>query len=264
MHQQGILLLTMLVFLLPLFYRTFYTDHSPAEMRYQAKILSIEGGYSPQVSESLTEELVELQSFRDSSDNPLIREELDNRISALNRVLELIGYLATCEGPICYVYEGGYEAMLGIRAVGVRFEPALIAIALSLLLPGLFAFEQESGMNGLCQTTSSIQKLHRIKWLIGILISAFVFFICWLPETVYICRSFPMGQWNAPAVSIPSLASYPRWMPLWGAVAWNWLGRLGFSLSAGAVALFWGKKLGKYLPAVVASAVCLLIVVVLW
>lgn len=251
-HQKAIVLLILVISLQPSFYESFHSGLNINELRYLSVMAEVEGAYTPEKHEALRTEQSELIALQTAA-GQLMSNELDQRLTAVNRVLQLSDYLASRTDPVSYVYEGGIEALLGIRSIGPAYQFPLLSLALCLILPGLFTLEQESGINYLIQTTEGIRRLKRTKWKIAFLLTFGVFLICWLPAVVFIFKTFEISGWTAPAISLRSLSHLPECIPIWLWIFLVWFDRL---LSAFFCCMFIGsvaKRIGKYIPAVLCS-----------
>ena len=255
-HQKAIVLLILVVALQPSFYKSFHSGLNINELRYLSVIAEVEGIYTPEKHAALRTEQLELIALQVTSAD-LMRNEIDQRLSAVNRVLQLSDYLASREKPVSYVYEGGIEALLGIRPIGVAYQFPLLCLTLCLILPGLFTLEQESGVNHLIQTTEGTRRLKRTKWEIALLLTVVLFLICWLPAVLFIFKTFELSGWAAPAVSLRSLSMLPGWIPIWMVVAGVWMIRLMIALGSGLIVGNIASKIGKYISAVLMSCVIL-------
>lgn len=262
-YQKAALLLFLVIALQPRFYDSMYARITTNELRYLAVIKSVEGEYTAEKQEYLIAQRDELNHQLSQTTDPLIQDELSARLMAVEQVISLSNYLQTREEPVSFVYETGYEAMFGLRPVGPRYQNWMIAIALSLMLPGMFTLDKEMGIHGLLRTTEGISKLRKTKWRIAMILSTMVFLIVWLPEAQFITRAFDLSQWNAPAVSIQAFSNYPGWIPIWLAVAGLWLRRFAISLGSGLLVSTIGERTGKYLPAVLLSGLSLSLMVFL-
>lgn len=255
-HQKAIVLLILVVALQSSFYKGFHSGLNINELRYLSVIAEVEGTYTPEKHDALRTEQTELIELKATA-SPLMGEELDHRLSAVNRVLQLSDYLASREEPVAYVYEGGIEALLGIRPVGVAYQLPLLCLTLCLIIPGMFTLEQESGVNHLIQTTEGMRRLKRTKWKIALLLTVVLFLICWLPAVIFIFKTFELTGWAAPAVSLRSLSMLPGWIPIWMVVAGVWMIRLMMALGSGLIVGIVADKIGKALPAMLTSSVLL-------
>lgn len=255
-HQKAILLLILVISLQPSFYESFHSGLNINELRYLSVMAEVEGPYTVEKHESLRMEQTELIALQ-STAGQLMSNELDQRLAAVNRVLSLSDYLSAQDESVSYVYEGGIEALLGIRPVGSAYQFPLLALVLCLILPGLFTLEQESGFNNLIRTTSGIRRLKREKWKIAFLLTFMLFLICWLPAVVFIFKTFELSGWTAPAISLQSLSGLPGWVPIWLQIAIAWLWRLLSAVLTTFLVGFVSDKIGKYIPSVLLSCVLL-------
>lgn len=255
-HQKAILLLILVIALQPSFYDSFHSSLNINELRYLSVMEEVEGTYTPEKHKALLTEQSKLIALQASADQ-LMGNELDQRLSAVNRVLQLSDYLASREEPVAYVYEGGIEALLGIRPIGVAYQFPLLALALCLILPGLFTLEQESGVHHLIQTTEGTRRLKRAKWKIAFLLTFMLFLICWIPSVVFIFKTFELSGLAAPVISLQSLSNLPGWIPIWLLISVVWLWRLLSALMTTLLIGFVSNKIGKYIPAVLTSCVLL-------
>lgn len=254
-HQKGAMLLLLLVLLQPGFYSSFWSGITEEELRYLERMRSIEGQFQEETHEALQSERESLQNEWIVAEDILVSQELMKRINTVNRALSVSNYLAERTGPVCYVYETGYEAMFGAHRIGLRYQPSLIALVLCLLLPSLFTVDRETGIEGLIQTTSGAGAAKTKRWAIAMMLSAVVFLICWVPESLFVFRSFDLPRLDAPAVSLQMLGWLPGWIPLWLAVAGLWIVRLTEAIAIGMVVCAISEKTGKYVSAVLLSSV---------
>lgn len=260
-HQNAIVLLILVIALQPSFYNTFLSGLNIHELRYITILAEVEGPYTPEKHEALRTEQAELLALQSAS-GQLMSTEIDQRLSAVNRVLQLSDYLASREQPVSYVYEGGIKALLGLRQFGSSYQFPLISLTLCIILPCLFTLENEFQISNLLETTKGAYKLNRTKWKLAFLITFGLFLTCWLPAAIFIFRTYELSGWTAPAISLQSLATLPGWVPVWMVVAAVWLQRLlSTFLAASAIGMI-SKMIGKYIPAVIMSC-CLLAVVLL-
>ena len=257
-HQKAAFLLLMVLVLQPRFYDSFHARLTTDELRYLSAIKTVEGEYTTEKQTSLESQRDDLNDQLMQTADPLMQEELNARLNALEQVIALGNYLSTQEENVSFVYETGFEAMFGIRPIGARYQNPLIFIALCLMIPSLFTLDRETGIHSLIQTTAGTRKLRRIKYRIAFLLTTLVFLICWLPEVWFIGKAFDLSQWTAPIVSIQAFFRYPGWLPIWLAVAGLWLYRYGVSLIACVIVCKTGEKIGRYLPAVILSGILLM------
>lgn len=250
LHQKGAIILLVLVLLQPGFYSGFWSGITEDELRYLEQMRSIEGQFREETHEALQDDQETLQAEWVVAEDILVSQEVMKRINIANRVLSVSNYLAERTEPVCYVYETGYEAMFGIHRIGLRYQPAMIALVLCLLLPGLFTIDKETRIEGLIQTTPGAGAAKKKRWLIAMLLSAVVFVVCWTPEVIFICRSFEFSNPTAPAVSLKMLGWLPGWVPLWLAVAGFWVLRLAETMTVGMVICVISEKTGKYVSTV--------------
>lgn len=256
-HQKAAMLLLLVLALQPRFYDSFHARLDLNELHYLSAIKTVEGPYTPEKQGSLRSQQEELNTQLMQNADPLVQEELSARLNAVELVLALGDYLSTREERVSFVYETGFEAMFGIRPVGARYQHPLIAVALCLILPGLFTLDRETGIHGLIGTTAGMRKLRRTKYRIAFLLSALVFLICWLPEALFIGKAFDLSQWTAPLVSIQAFTNYPGWLPIWLAVTALWVYRLAVALLFCITVCKTAERTGKYIPAVLLSGVLL-------
>lgn len=143
-HQKAALLLLLILALQPRFYDSFHARLGTDELRYLAAIKTVEGEYTQEKQESLESQREELNTQLIQTTDPLMQDELNARLTALEQVIALGNYLATREEKASFVYETGFEAMFGIRPVGVRYQNHLIAVALCLTIPSLFTLDRRN------------------------------------------------------------------------------------------------------------------------
>lgn len=256
-HQKGALLLILVIALQPRFYDSFYARITTDELRYLSVIKTVEGEYTAEKQESLLAQREELSAQLAQTADQLMTEELNDRILALDQVLALSDYLAASDEPVCYVYETGYEAMFGQRPIGVRYQQALISLALCLMLPSLFTLDKETGIHGLISTTAGAGKLRRTKWRIAMLLTVLVFFLCWFPEAHFIADAFDLSMWGARAISLQMFSELPAWIPIWMTVLGLWLFRLFMAQISAVLIGVIADRTGKYIPAVLLSGLAL-------
>ena len=257
-HQKAALLLLLVVALQPRFYDSFHARLNSDELRYLAAIKTVEGAYTTEKQASLESQRDDLNDQLMMTTDPLMQDELNARLNALEQAIALGNYLSTREETVSFVYETGFEAMFGIRPVGANYQNPLIAIALCLMLPSLFTLDKETGIHSLIQTTVGTKKLRRTKYRIAFLLSTLVFLICWLPLAVFIVKAFDLSQWTAPLVSIQAFSQYPGWVPIWLTVVGLWLYRYAVTCTACFIVCKTGEKIGKYIPTVLLSGILLL------
>lgn len=261
--QKAGLLLLLVLALQPRFYDSFHARLNLNELHYLSAIKTVEGVYTLEKQNDLEAQRNELNDQLMQSTDPLMQDELNARLNALEQVIALGNYLSTREDPVSFVYETGFEAMFGSRPVGARYQNPLIAIALCLMLPSLFTLDKETGIHGLIQTTVGTKKLRKTKYIIAFVVTALVFLICWLPEALFIVKAFDLSQWSAPLVSIQAFAQYPGWLPIWLAVTGLWLYRLALALLFCAIVCKTAEKTGKYIPSVLLSCIFLGVLIIL-
>lgn len=260
-HQRAAVLLILVIALQPGFYESFHSGLNINELRYLSVLTEVAGEYTPEKHDALRaeqEELIELQA--DAGE--LMSRELDQRLAAVERVLQLSDYLASREEPVAYVYEGGIEALLGIRKIGPAYQFPLLALALCLILPGLFTLEKESGVEHLLQTTEGRRRLKGVRWRIAFGLGVVLFLVCWLPSVVFIFRTFELSGWTAPAISLRSLSELSGWVPIWLQVAMVWFRRLAAGFLGAVLVGVVSDRVGRYIPAVLLSG-CLIGVIML-
>lgn len=256
-HQKAAVLLLLVLALQPRFYDSFHARLDLNELHYLSAIKTVEGTYTHEKQGLLRSQQEGLNAQLVQSSDPLVQEELSARLNALEQVIALGDYLSTREERVSFVYETGFEAMFGLRPVGARYQMPLIAVALCLMLPGLFTLDRETGIHGLIETTAGSRKLRRTKYRIAFLLSALVFLICWLPEVLFIGKAFDLSQWTAPLVSMQAFANYPGWLPIWLGVTALWAYRFAVSLLFCITVCKTAERTGKYIPAVLLSGVLL-------
>lgn len=260
-HQKAAVLLALVIALQPGFYESFHSGLNIHELRYISVLTEVAGEYTPEKHDSLRAEQAELLELQANA-GQLMSKELDQRLAAVDRVLQLSDYLASREEAVAYVYEGGIEALLGIRKIGSAYQFPLLALALCLILPGLFTLEKESGIDHLLQTTEGRRGLKGVKWKIAFALAFVLFLVCWLPGGVFIFKTFELSGWTAPAISLRSLSHLPGWIPVWLEVAVVWFRRLLSAFLAALLVGWTSDRVGKYLPAVLLSG-CLIGIITL-
>lgn len=253
LHQKAALLLMLVVALQPGFYDSFHSGITTNELRYLSAMKSVEGAYTAEKHQMLLDQQQELNEQLAQTTDPLFSDELSQRLAALDRVLAQADYLSGRAENVSFVYETGYAVLFGSRQIGMRYQPALIALILCLMLPGIFTQEKETGMDRLVQTTPRTLQLKRSRWKIVFLLSALVFAVCWFPALAFVRNYFYLSCWTAPAVSLQMFSEFPGWVPIWCAVAGLWLIRLLMALSYGFLAGIVAAKTGKYIPSVLLS-----------
>lgn len=260
-HQKAAVLLILVIALQPGFYESFHSGLNINELRYLSVLTEVEGEYTTEKHDALRAEQAELLELQANA-GQLMSKELDQRLAAVDRVLQLSDYLASREESVDYVYEGGIEALLGIRRIGPAYQFPLLALALCLILPGLFTLEKESGIDHLLRTTEGTRALKRTKWMIAFALAFVLFLVCWLPSVLFIFKTFELSGWTAPAISLRSLSTVPGWVPIWLWIAVVWFRRLVAALLAAIVIGLTSERVGKYIPAVLLSG-CLLGIITL-
>lgn len=253
-HQKGALLLMLVLLLQPRFYVGMHARITTDELRYLAAIKTAEGEYTEEKQESLIHQRNELNTRLSRTSDMLMQNELSARLTAVEQVIALGSYLQTRDEPVAYVYETGYEAMFGLRPVGVRYQNWIISVTLCLMLPGIFTLDGETGIDSLLRTTVGVRKLRNTKWRIAFLTACVVFLICWLPEFQFIINTYDLSGWSAPLVSIQAFAAYPGFLPVWCAVVGLWLYRYAITLLICAIVCRISEKSVKNLTAVILSA----------
>ncbi len=252
LHQKAAILFLAVLVIQPYFYNGFRTGITSEELRYQEKVVSIEGAFSQEIHNELLAERENLQVAALTAGS-LMANELSERIATLDRVIVLSDYLSRRTETVHYVYETGYKAIFGRHPVGARYQPILLAVVLTVMLPSLFTLETESGMDRLAKTTKEIKRARLNRWKIALLLTTAVFLVIWMPELIFIVKYFPVHELNASAVSVQMLSYLPDWIPLWGAIVSLYLLRFATSLISCLLIGLVGIKTGKYLTTVLIS-----------
>lgn len=119
-----------------------------------------------------------------------------------------------------YISDLGYNFLCGKQDLGIRYQPLLIGIVLSLLLSGLFTREWEYGMVPLLQTLPKGEKqVKHVKIVLGLMATLLVWILSWLPEMVYIIRNCALNFIWVAAANLPAFQTLPEWITIWMVMA---------------------------------------------
>ena len=247
--QYGYFVLLLVLLLQGVFWHSFYSRKGTVEQLYEAGVKQVQGIYTDEKDEQIQTRYQEMLAEQDSYQSV--------QVEAMARLAELSGYLQERSRTVKvqYLYETGYEMLLGLRLPGSRYQPLLIALSLVLLLGGISSIETESGMEMLCTSTQGIEELRKRKLGTAMAVTVCIVLVNWLPEMLFAVRSFPVSlkEMPAPAVSVQSLVSAPGWLPLGGAVAWVAVVRLLGAVLTMLVVAECSRRSQSYLAAVLKS-----------
>ena len=251
--QYGYLVLLLVLLLQGVFWNSFYSRKGTAEQLYEAGVRQVQGAYTDGKDAEIQaryQEMLADQAFYQTV-----------QVDAMARLAELSSYLREQSQTVevHYLYESGYEMLLGLRLPGYRYQPFLIAVSLILLLGGISSVETESGMELLCESTQGTDRMRRRKLAAALTITTSVALINWLPETLFAVRNFPVSlrEMQVPAVSVQSLMSAPDWLSLGGAAAWVAAVRLAGAVLTMLIVLGCSGGSRSYLASVLKSVAVL-------
>lgn len=249
--QYSFVIVIIVCFIQIIFANSFYARIGTAEKIYQNYLLELQGSYTKEKHEMVQKLYLEM------SENAEYYQSV--QLEAVEKLAELSDYLEAKSEitEISYVYESGYEVLMGLREIGYRYQPLAIAISLILILSGVFSIEKESGMEMLCNTTQGTKYMLRRKLKIAFWITFFLFVINWLPETVFTIKNFPMTEPFASAISIQKLENAPVWLSLAGGVAFVVCIRFLEMLAVATMVLFYSYHSKTYFNATVKSMLTL-------
>ena len=258
--QYGYLVLLLVLLLQGVFWNSFYSRRGTAEQLYEAGIRQVQGVYTDEKDAGIQSRYQEMLDSRDSYQTV--------QVDAMARLADLSSYLREQSRTIevHYLYEPGYEMLLGLRLPGYRYQPFLIALSLVLLLGGISSIEAESGMEMLCESTRGAGEMRRRKIMAALLVTICVTLINWLPEMLFAVRNFPVSlkEMLVPAVSVQSLMKAPGWLPLGGAIVWVTAVRLIGAVLTMLIVSACSERSQSYLGAVLRSAIVLVAELILY
>lgn len=137
----------------------------------------------------------------------------------------------------------GYEHLFGHQGRQNDLRSAvLLFLFLGVVLSGVMAREEETGVAVFLSTTGAVKQVNRRKFLCcGLLALAFGV-AAFLPEWIYVGQMFGLDQLGAPASSLSVLGKLGLGLPIYGVLILAWMLRLAVSLLATSWVLFLSQR----------------------
>lgn len=245
-------------------YQGFTISMDRTEYSFQQRLQSLSGVFSEEKYQRIAEEYNQLNQIQEQIDAYTNRSGSDSsetlRLSDLDyyqtllRSKETVDRLMTRSDMLkeranrgdkaYFVPDTGYLLLCGLQKPGMRYQPLMISILLTLLLSGIFAIEYECGTESLLRTLpDGKEKLFHMKLRLSILIFLVVFLLSWVPEIIYIIKSCSIKFLWIPAANIPAFQSFPEFITLGMMIMLVLVGRLLFALTnMGVILLVAGKS----------------------
>lgn len=249
--QYSFIIVIIVCFIQIIFANSFYARIGTAEKIYQNYLLELQGPYTKEKHEMVQKLYLEM------SENAEYYQSV--QLEAVEKLIELSDYLEAKSEitEVSYVYESGYEVLMGLREIGYRYQPLTIVISIILILSGVFSIEKESGMELLCNTTQGTKNMLRRKLKIAFWITFFLFVINWLPEVIFTIKNFPITEPFTSAISIQKLKNAPAWLSLAGVIVLVVCIRFLEMLAVAGMVLFYSYHSKTYLNTTVKSMLTL-------
>lgn len=243
--QYGYLLVIGCLVLQVVSFDYFYGGMGMEEQLYRMEVERVQGSYTEEKNAQIQMKYRKMAEQFSAGDEEELR--------SVERLADLSLYLQKQDerAEVSYVYGRGYEALMGLWKVGWRYQPFVIGTVLLLLLAGIFSYEKESGMESLCKITFQWEKLQKQKIQIAFWMTAFLYGINWLPEILFIWKTYPLYGSSASVVSLQKLEEVPSAFSLRGLVLWIWGLRFLGTLLWTAVILVCSRNSKSYLQSVV-------------
>lgn len=153
-----------------------------------------------------------------------------------------------------FVYRIGYVRLCGPRG---QYEDLLNAIKLLLYLilvfSGVFAVEQETGMEILLQSAGVKRKVAVRKLLNCAIVILIGFCICFVPQYLAVRTNYGLPDVGARANSLDIFGSFSDGWTIRGVLVATGLTRLLMTSAAGSAILFFSKKTGNRITTILLS-----------
>lgn len=244
-------------------YQGFTISMDRTEYSFQQRLQSLSGEFSEEKYQRIADEYNQLNQIQEQIDaytNGSVSDSSETiRLSDLDYYHTLLRSKETVDRLMMrsdmlkeradngdtayYVPDTGYLLLCGIQKPGIRYQPLMISILLTLLLSGIFAIEYEYGTESLLRTLpEGEEKLFYIKLRLCLLVFLVVFLLSWMPEIIYIIKNSTIKYLWIPAANIPVFQSFPEFITIGMMIMLVLVERLLFALTNMGIILLVARK----------------------
>lgn len=244
-------------------YQGFTISMDRTEYSFQQRLQSLSGEFSEEKYQRIADEYNQLNQIQEQIDaytNGSVSDSSETiRLSDLDYYHTLLRSKETVDRLMMrsdmlkertdngdtayYVLDTGYLLLCGIQKPGIRYQPLMISILLTLLLSGIFAIEYECGTESLLRTLpDGEEKLFHMKLRLCLLVFLVVFLLSWMPEIIYIIKNCTIKYLWIPAANIPVFQSFPEFITIGMMIMLVLVGRLLFALTNMGIILLVARK----------------------
>lgn len=256
--QGALALLVVLLLVQVVSYREFDTPNSEWEYYYRHYSSQLSGAPSSASDQFLADEAARFQKIYEEIEKyyalangdtelaELMTLDLQNELRAEPAFLAAMAQYEGLQPGESYVYRTGYERLLGQEGQrdGLRNCIKLFSF-LILAFSGVFAVEQETGVEVLQTTAGARRKLRRRKCIVCAVVMLMAALLAYLPQYFAVLHNYGLPVQGALASSLPILAAFPGNLTIQGALWFIAALHLLISAAAAALVLFLSRKTGN-------------------
>lgn len=248
--QGGLIVLVAFSIVQSYNYKDFYIRQDLIEKFYAQYSEVLSGEPSKEKEEYLLQEMLryeqikkELQEAGDDTDKIT---ELDTQLLVEPAFESAFSQYQRLSGSQKYVYETGYDRLYNRQGISDDLKNTLLlALAMILVLSGVFATEEESGMKILQYSTGNQKTIMRSKLVWSVFFLLIAMTIAYLPQYVSVYKGYGLPLLSAQANSLSVFSIFPDALSILGVLLLTMGIRLALAIVAGIVILWISKKIGN-------------------
>ena len=255
---------------------------SPNQESYRIQMKNLEGEMTDEKEDIVLEKkhyyddiLNQLKNLEEKYEEGKVAEEVyENRKLSLEsklalypaflRVQERYEYVKSHKNAL-FVYEDGYNKMIGKMDDWYIDFIFIIAIALVIMQSTVFTLDRERGMEGLVRATPrgrNISSLYKVG--IGTINAAILYFsfVC---RNIYVAnRFYGLGLWGASISNLKGFETIPEFLPIILGFALFGIVQLLIVIAFSVLVMFVSKRIGSAVWAIVIQLVVIIGIYVLY
>ncbi len=248
--QGGLIVLIIFGIVQSYNYKDFYIQHDLRETFYARYSELLSGEPSKEKEEYLLQEMFRYEQIKkeleESGDDIDKVTELDAQLLVEPAFESAFSQYQRLSGSQKYVYETGYNRLYNHEGISDDLKNTLLlALAMILVLSGVFAIEEESGMKILQCSSGNQKRIIRSKLIWSAVFLLVAMTIAYLPQYMSVYKGYGLPLLSAQANSLSIFCIFPDAISILGILLLTLGIRLVLASVVGILILWISKKTGS-------------------
>lgn len=244
-------------------YQDFYVRNDAWEQFYRTYSQKLSGPRTEEKDLYLKTESERYAQLHDrliQTHDPELRDQIAQQLFPEDAFLFASSQYFSLTGKQMYVYTTGYERLFGGegRADNLANSTWLIVVLITVL-SGVFAVENESGMNTLISTAGKRKATAKYKYIHSFILTTIVSAIAYLPQYISVYRGYGLPERSAPANSLTMFSGLPEVVSLNLLLIFSVFAQLAFSLMVCFVVSSLSKRFKNTITTVIVASTTMLL-----